>query len=69
VAATILSFFDKTRVFSRKVRGLISDYALAIAVFIAIVASYTKNADVAVDRLSLPRNYAPTSVPTLSCYA
>jgi hypothetical protein len=43
IMSTLLSYFHTTKLFTRKVRIVISDYALAISIVIAILASYSKS--------------------------
>ena len=56
--ATALSHVPRTKVLSRRIRQAVADYSLAIAVLAAIGLSY--RGEVGVDRLALPRHYAPT---------
>ena len=58
--ATILTYFRKARIFTKTVRGIISDYALTIAVIIVVALSYSNSVQTTVDRLALPRDYKPT---------
>jgi hypothetical protein len=60
IFSLLFYYIDRSSILTKRRRQTIADYAVPLAVIICIGISYAVKSDVDVDRIEMPRNFAPT---------